>query len=384
MTLETLIATEETALVSRLAFALGGDRHAAEDLAQETFVRAWQSMPDGLSRERQLAWLRTASRNLAIDELRRRSRKPVAAMENADAIEATATVAGEPDAAREALARLNSHERFVLLMHFDAGFTHAEIAHLLLTSEEAARKRVTRARAAFLRAYRAIRQHQAPLVLLLMREDANSPIRESPEAYIAWLQAAGASVRRVERHPSERELALADGLVFTGSFIDIHSELYGEAPRTLHGNVDIDEDRRDLRVVTTALAHDIPLVGICRGHQLLNIASGGTLYQDVVEDGLTRFEHSDGPHVVHTNPSGTARRLLGRSAVVQSVHHQAVRKLGRHLRVTAASPDGVVETIEREDRSFMVGMQWHPEATASRPGSLIAEALVEAAGRRAA
>jgi putative glutamine amidotransferase len=69
---------------------------------------------------------------------------------------------------------------------------------------------------------------------------------------------------------------------------------------------------------------------------------------------------------------------------VQSVHHQAVRKLGRHLRVTAASPDGVVETIEREDRSFMVGLQWHPEDTASRPGSMIAEALVEAAGRRAA
>jgi gamma-glutamyl-gamma-aminobutyrate hydrolase PuuD len=128
----------------------------------------------------------------------------------------------------------------------------------------------------------------------------------------------------------------------------------------------------------TALTFDLPIVGVCRGHQLLNIASGGTLYQDVVMDGVTGSSHDNGEHPLDTDTDSATRRLLGRSAEVTSTHHQAVRRLGRGLHATAASRDGVIEMIERRDRRFALGLQWHPE-TASEPGDAIAQALVEAA-----
>jgi putative glutamine amidotransferase len=378
MDLESLIYSERPALVSRLTFMLGGDRDAAEDLAQETFTRAWQRMPSGMSAEQERAWLRAASRNLAVDLLRRRSRRRTSPIEDAELTSAaTPDSAAEPDAAREALAKLPAHERFVLLLRFEAGFSHAEIARLLDISEEAARKRVARARTAFLDRYRATRVQGQPLVLLLANH-------EDPSLLVSWLQQAGAQVRRLRVSPTERELALADGLVFSGSFVDIDSSLYGEAPRALRGAVDPTQDRLEMAMLKSAMALDLPFIGICRGHQLLNILSGGSLYQDVVEDGVTQQGHDDHEHVVHTGNTGSVRRLLGRSALVQSEHHQAVRRVGRQLRVTATSPDGVIETIEREDRRFALGLQWHPECTSGQAGEIVAEALVHAASERAA
>ena len=85
MDLDALIRSHHDELTSRLSFALSGDRHTAEDLAQEAFARAWRRLPEGLSPERQRAWLRRTSRNLAVDELRRRARRPTVALEDADA-----------------------------------------------------------------------------------------------------------------------------------------------------------------------------------------------------------------------------------------------------------------------------------------------------------
>ena len=377
MDLETLIRSEHDQLTARLSYALSGDRHAAEDLVQEAFTRAWCRLPEGLSPERQRAWLHRTSRNLAIDELRRRARRPTVALDDAGAGDRLAREAAAPDAAREALSTLPAHQRFVLLLHFDAGFTHREIAALLDSSEDAARKRVARARSAFLRAYRSAREDHSPLVLLVVRDDPAPP-------YIRWLTDAGARVRRLSATPSERELTLADGLVLTGAFRDLHAGLYGEVPRTPRGRPDFEQDRMDLATLNAALAIDLPVVGVCRGHQLLNIASGGDLYQDVVQDGATTVEHAAGRHPVHTHPEGTLRGLVGRRTEVRSEHHQAVRRLGRSLRPTASSPDGVIETIERTDRRFVMGLQWHPEIDAGGPGDRIAEALVAAAVQRAA
>jgi anthranilate synthase component 2/putative glutamine amidotransferase len=376
MDLETLIRSHHDELTSRLSYALAGDRHAAEDLAQEAFTRAWRSLPDGLTPERQRAWLRRTSRNLAVDELRRRARRPTVALDDA-AAGRTVQEAAAPDAAREALAGLPAHQRFVLLLHFDAGFSHGEIARLLDTTEEAVRKRVSRARAAFLHAYRQTRDDASPLILLVSRDDPTPP-------YVRWLHAAGARVRHLTSPPSQRELTLSDGLVLTGAFTDLHAGLYGEVPRIARGEPDYESDRVDLGVVTAALALDLPVVGVCRGHQLLNIASGGNLYQDVVSDGATTVEHSAGPHPVSTESGAAVRSLLGRSAHVDSEHHQAIRRLGRGLSATATSPDGVVESIERTDRRFALGLQWHPERDPGGPGDRIAEALVQAAMERAA
>jgi putative glutamine amidotransferase len=377
MDLETLIHAHRDELTSRLSYALAGDRHAAEDLAQEAFTRAWRSLPDGLSAERQRAWLKRTSHNLAIDELRRRARRPTIALDDDAAIGRTVQEAATPDAAREALARLPAHQRFVLLLHFDAGFSHGEIARLLDTTEEAVRKRVSRARAAFLRAYRQTREDASPLILLVSRDDPVPP-------YVRWLHNAGARVRHLTSPPSQRELSLSDGLVLTGAFTDLHAGLYGEVPRTTRGEPDFERDRVDLSVLTAALAIDLPVVGVCRGHQLLNIASGGNLYQDVIGDGATTVPHGDGAHPVRTRADATMRSLLGRSAFVDSEHHQAVRRLGRGLEATATSPDGVIESIERTDRRFALGLQWHPERDPGGPGDRIAEALVHSARERAA
>ena len=376
MDLEALIHSHHAELTAQLSFALSGDRHAAEDLAQEAFTRAWRSLPEGLSPQRQRAWLKRTSHNLAVDELRRRGRRPTVALDDA-AIGRTAQDAAVPDAAREALAQLPAHQRFVLLLHFDAGFTHAEIARLLDTTEEAVRKRVSRARMAFLTAYRQTRGDRTPLILLVARDDVAPP-------YVRWLHDAGARVRHLIGPPSQRELSLSDGLVLTGAFTDLHAGLYGEVPRSTRGEPDFERDRIDLGVLTAALAMDLPVLGVCRGHQLLNIASGGNLYQDVVGDGATTVEHGAGAHPVRTHPGAAMRSLLGRSSYVESEHHQAIRRLGRGLKATATSPDGMIESIERTDRRFALGLQWHPERDPGGPGDRVAEAMVHSAMERVA
>lgn len=134
-----------------------------------------------------------------------------------------------------------------------------------------------------------------------------------------------------------------------------------------------------------ALAQDMPIVGICRGHQLLNIALGGTLYQDLEHDGVGQLSHVDSSHDIATADETLTRRVLGRSTEIVSQHHQGVRRLGRGLRPSSASPDGVIESIESRDHRFAVGFQWHPELPETEAsGRRVAEALTSAALRPAA
>ena len=264
----------------------------------------------------------------------------------------------------------------MLLLRFSGGLRHAEIARLLDITEEAARKRVARARKAFVAAYRAVRANPTP-----------AGPRDRPRRVGRALRALARARRRAAaarrpRAPTERDLVLADALVLTGAYRDLHSALYGEAPRLLRGEPDLAIDRGDLALLRSALALDMPIVGVCRGHQLLNIASGGSLYQDVVADGLTGASHEDGCHLLRTDGDTASRRLVGRSPEVDSSHHQAIRRLGRGLRATARSRDGVIEMIERQDRRFALGMQWHPELSGER-GDAVADAMVSAIGEAA-
>jgi len=374
MNFEALIAAEQPGLTRRLARSLGGDVSTAEDLSQEVMVRAWRKLPRDAEPAAQRAWLRRTASNVMIDELRRRGRGATVALDSAGELAAQET--NEPDAARAALAELSPHDRLLILLRFDAGLHHGEIAQLLAITEEAARKRVTRARRAFVRAYRRVRSVGPPLILLGTHDRDRAP-------YLRWLERAGAQVRHVTEQPSERELALADGLVFAGAYDDIHSSLYGEAPRSLRGEVNLDRDRADLAMVAAVLALDIPYVGVCRGHQLLNIACGGNLYQDVVLDGAAAGSHDSGRHAVETLPGSSSRSLYGRDVDVMSEHHQAVRQLGRNLSIAAVSRDGVIESIEHRGR-FALGVQWHPEAAVAGEGARLAEAFVQAARGEAA
>jgi putative glutamine amidotransferase len=375
MDFETLINAEQPGIVRQLARSLGGDISAAEDLSQEVMIRAWRKLPRDAAPAAQRAWLRRAATNAAIDELRRRGRRPTVGMDHTwDFADANAH---ELDAAREALDALAPHERLLMLLRFDAGLQHAEIATLLAISEEATRKRVARARKAFISAYRRLRADGPPVILVRAHDEIKDP-------YVSWLEAAGARVRMVGGETSERELALADGFVFAGAFDDIHSSLYGEAPRALRGEVDLQRDRADLALVASVLALGIPYVGICRGHQMLNIACGGNLFQDVMLDGIADQSHDCDLHPVETLPDSASRSMYGSAVDVRSEHHQAVRRIGRNLRVAAISSDGVIESIEHTSHSFVLGVQWHPEHAVDRDGDRIAEGLVQAASRQAA
>jgi putative glutamine amidotransferase len=377
MDFETLINAEQPGLTRRLARSLGGDLSAAEDLCQEVVIRAWRKLPRDAEPAAQRAWLHRTASNVAVDELRRRGRRPTVALEDSHGEQLAGDRLDEPDAVREALATLSPHDRLLILLRFDAGLQHAEIGQLLAISEEATRKRVARARKAFVRAYRRTRSAGPPLILLRSHDEVKQP-------YIDWLEGAGARVQLVNDRTTERELTLADGFVFAGAYDDIHSGLYGEAPRSLRGYIDAERDRADLALVAGVLALGIPYVGVCRGHQMLNIARGGNLYQDVVLDGAGGLSHEADLHMVETSPGSTSRAIYGRAVDVRSEHHQAVRKLGRNLRVAAVSRDGLIESIEDAGRDFVIGVQWHPERAVDRDGDRIAAGLVDAATQEAA
>ena len=160
-----------------------------------------------------------------------------------------------------------------------------------------------------------------------------------------------------------------DGLVVTGG-VDIAPGLYGAVS---HPAVTAVNDERDLFETTTlrgALARDLPVLGICRGIQLLNVVRGGTLIQDIPSEtgsevshdppGLARNEVAHGVEIA----GGTVLAgLLGTgTAAVNSFHHQAVSRLGEGLVVSARSADGVVEGVELAGARFTVAVQWHPES----------------------
>jgi RNA polymerase sigma factor (sigma-70 family) len=378
MDLDRIFSEQRGGLARRLE-RMTGDSATAEDLCQETFVRAWRHAPRDAPPEVLRAWLHRTAGNLGVDELRRRARRPALAADGPGFAEA-APAAAEDGAAREALAALTAHERLVLLLRFEAGLSLRELGELLDISEEAARKRVARARERFRAALEAQREEPGPLVLLLVRE-------EPPAPYEAWLRGAGARVRTVTgAGVTERDVLFADALVVPGAYSDVHPRVYGETSRgALRGTPDVRRDWRDMAAIRAALRADVPLIGVCRGHQLLNIVSGGTLYQDLDEVEAPVHAHRAPSHEVRTAGQSTMRSLVGARAEVPTEHHQAVRRVGRGLRVTATSPDGVVESIERTDRRFAVGLQWKPQNEPDSSSSrMLAEALVTTAERRAA
>lgn len=164
-----------------------------------------------------------------------------------------------------------------------------------------------------------------------------------------------------------------DGLLVTGSPSNVEPHHYGGAPSregTLH---DPARDGTTLPLIRAALERDVPILAICRGIQELNVALGGTLHQNVHElDGrLDHRSRKDRPiegryahdqHPVTFSPDGILRRLAGADEVwVNSLHAQGIDRLAPGLVVEALAPDGQIEAVRVEDRSFAIGIQWHPE-----------------------
>jgi putative glutamine amidotransferase len=159
-----------------------------------------------------------------------------------------------------------------------------------------------------------------------------------------------------------------DGLLLTGGG-DIDPALFGEAPHPTLYDVAPIRDTFEANAARWALEQQIPLLCICRGVQVLNVAVGGSLYQDVVTEPGTPLTHSqkeprDQPtHKVKVAPGSRLADVMGAEEVdVNSMHHQALKALGRGLVATAWAPDQLVEGVEMpEHTSFVLGVQWHPE-----------------------
>src|SRR4051794_19220299 len=376
--LETIFHEQQRPLMRRLV-RMVGDRETAADLCQETFVRAWRKAPRDATPDQHRGWLHTTASHLALDELRRRRLRTHAPLDE-ELDGAPADDAIERMHAREAIQSLAPHERLVLLLRFEAGLSHREIGALLDVTEEAARKRVERARAAFITAIRRDHPDERPLVLFIRGEHDDAPFRR-------WIEKAGGRFKPIDHRDVDREIALADALLLGASHRDVDPSIYGE-PDRFPGSpypIDGDADRRDLRALRMALHRDLPIVGVCRGHQLLNIVHGGTLWQDIESEGASRSDHSGGEHAIHTGDNSLSRTIIGHHAHVASEHHQGVRRLGRGIRVTSATPDGMAEMLEVPARRFVVGLQWHPERPdVSDSGDRVAVALVHAARTRRA
>src|SRR4051794_26637155 len=369
------ILTEQTGPLTRRLTRMVGDRETAEDLRQETLARAWRSAPRAAQPPVLRAWLHRTATNLALDELRRRRRRKHVPL-HAGLAEPPGSAGGPRDPRlREALGRLTAHQRLVLLLRFEAGLSLREVGELLDLSEDAARKRVARARGAFLDAYgEAGADDERPTIVLLLG-------REDPAPYERWLTDAGARVRTLTGARAGLDLAGADALVLGGSETDVHPGLYGEPVGEHVRHTDLTRHLRALAALRRALATDLPVLGVCSGAQLLNVLRGGTLHQDLPASGFSALDHRDA-HDVATTDGTLARRLLGTAPGVISEHHQAVKRLGRGLNVTSTAPDGLIEALEVPDRRFALGVQWHPERCADAQegtGRRMAEALVAAA-----
>jgi putative glutamine amidotransferase len=188
-------------------------------------------------------------------------------------------------------------------------------------------------------------------------------------------QAGGVAMVLAPGRPADAGLLLdrIQGLLLTGGS-DLDPGLYGAEAHPRLGAVHRDRDEFELALCREALDRGLPVLGICRGHQVLNVATGGTLIQDIPSDvsggavhdsERERWERS---HDVRILPGTRLRALLGEDSVaVNSFHHQAVRDLGQGLRVSAVSgSDAVVEGIEGAS-GFVVGVQWHPESFWNQP-----------------
>lgn len=158
-----------------------------------------------------------------------------------------------------------------------------------------------------------------------------------------------------------------DGLLISGG-ADVDPLLYGEEPLPQLGSVMPDRDRTEIAFIRQALAMDMPVFGICRGAQIVNVAAGGSLYQDVYSQHKGALLHSQRAPRDHLSHYVTAEAdsmlhsmIKSDRFLVNSFHHQAVKRLAPGFRCTAVASDGIVEAYESESHRFVLGVQWHPE-----------------------
>lgn len=228
-----------------------------------------------------------------------------------------------------------------------------------------------------------------------------------PDTYITSITAAGGTVmvlppQELHERTAIRIVHALDGLVLSGG-ADIDPERYGEIPLATTDQPRRDRDAFEIALFREAQRAGIPILGICRGAQLINVALGGSLIQHVPDVvGHTRYQHVPGEYtqlnLVIAHDSQLARALisasearsprsprqLSRSVQVRAelYHHQAISRLGEGLTITSRTPEGIPESIELADAPFVIGVQWHPEQ--DQTDTRLFHAFIAAARKRQA
>jgi putative glutamine amidotransferase len=182
-----------------------------------------------------------------------------------------------------------------------------------------------------------------------------------------------------------------EGIVITGGG-DIDPSYYGTSQSVYTAEVDTHRDEAEIQLARWAVEDDKPLLGICRGHQVMNVALGGTLIQDIRDEIPNSLRHDSPsdewftklPHEISIDPDSKLYRALGVTTerlAVNSMHHQSANQLASNLCLVARADDGVIEGIEHPERRFVIGVQWHPEALFDTyaPHKHLFEAFVKAA-----
>jgi len=239
-------------------------------------------------------------------------------------------------------------------------------------------------------------QHAKPFILLpAASHNAHSPQTYGlNQSYIDAIVRAGGNpiiVVRPDEDAQNKLLQFVDGIFLAGGH-DVDPKEYGEERKAYTCDIDQDRDHVELALVRRAQERNIPIFGVCRGLQVMNIALGGSLYQDVFMEMPGAITHD-----LHTDTTGKLlpRSMLGHEIVleedsrlaaivgmekfeVNSLHHQGIKKLGTGLSVAGTAPDGLVEAIEMPDHPFCVGVQWHPEELANDTSTKLFAAFIDA------
>lgn len=227
--------------------------------------------------------------------------------------------------------------------------------------------------------------------------DIQSPQGERERAftylnYVEAVRRAGAIPVLIPPQPENADSLMRelDGFLLAGGE-DCDPAVYGEERHaTVTETMDVRRQANDLALAEAARRHEVPMLGICLGMQVMNVAAGGTLIQDINSQHETEIEHASEPEdrgrhdVIVEKGTHLAGVLPALELNVNSSHHQAVRKVGQGLRVTALAPDGIVEGLEDPKHPFYLGVQWHPEdMTGEGSASALFAAFIEAARRHA-
>lgn len=192
--------------------------------------------------------------------------------------------------------------------------------------------------------------------------------------YIEWLKAADESIEIIDltQKPFDEAISILEnvhGLVLTGG-ADIHPERYGKSERLDECHIEPERDTLEFALFEKAKELNLPILAICRGAQLVNVALGGTLFIDIPTDYITDTEHrkresKDSRHGLEVEAGSLLKKITKtNSGTVNSAHHQAVENLSTLLRKSAKSEDGLIEAFEWNEsigKGFLLGVQWHPE-----------------------